>query len=253
MLSSTVADDQTSRARARWPWQTQSAQRLPRGSASRRAAARRTITMLMKTRSNALVWIGRKPLRRRRARFGSSSVRSGMAAAHSLTAPKVRPATMCRCTRPRNDERRDQGQHRDRRHLAPVGAGDGDVLGEAGGDGARVERWSASRRTGYSFQAKTQVRIAVTARPGRASGMITSRQHLPRSAPSTDRGLVELLRDAVDDAAQRPDRERQVEDAVEQDQPDAGVVELPVADREDLGEEQEEAAAGTPPPAPCGW
>ena len=93
--------------------------------------------------------------------------------------------------------------------------------------------------------------------PGEDGGYRKSRPRERQDHPSerlTDAGaidhgrLIEFLRYAVDDAAQRPDGEGQVEYAIEQDQLETRVIELPSADRERLSvekkERQEETAGG---------
>ena len=69
----------------------------------------------------------------------------------------------------------------------------------------------------YSFQAWMNAKIEVATRPGR-----DERQHDPDEGAEAGRAvdhrrLLELLRDAGDEAAQRPDAERQHERDVRDD------------------------------------
>ena len=65
-----------------------------------------------------------------------------------------------------------------------------------------------------------KAKIAVATIPGTMSGRTTRRKAPRACAPVDDRGLLDVLRDGVDGAAQHPDREGQVEGGVGADEPD---------------------------------
>src|SRR4029079_4707831 len=103
---------------------------------------------------------------------------------YSFTAPKVRPATMLRCT---SEKMISAGISVKIEiaailpHCVPVVVTYSErpvVMVRA----LKLVRVAASRN---SFQAKTQIRISVTARPGLASGQTTSRIVCHVEQPST--------------------------------------------------------------------
>ena len=75
-----------------------------------------------------------------------------------------------------------------------------------------------------SFQQKKNVRIAVVKTPGAASGTITLRNACHARRPVDLGRLLHLPRDLAEERRHRPDRERQGERQVGDDQPDPRVV-----------------------------
>src|SRR5689334_20097382 len=82
------------------------------------------ITSAMKTRSKALVTIGRKPGRPLLFAIGSSA--TGLL----LHRTEGEPGDDVPLHQAEEHDRRDEGDHRGGGELAPIGAGDGDELGE---------------------------------------------------------------------------------------------------------------------------
>ena len=84
-----------------------------------------------------------------------------------------------------------------------------------------------------SFQAWMNAKIDVATRPGATSGSRIFTKAREAAVAVDHRGLLEVARDAEDEAAQRPDRERQHERQVRDDQP-AQLVHLVVAGEHDV-------------------
>ena len=84
----------------------------------------------------------------------------------------------------------------------------------------RLVRTSAIR---YSFQAKTKVKMAVTATPGAIDRQDDAAQDGEVAQPVEHRRLVEIARHLDQEAAQQPDGEGEVEGDVDEDQPEIGV------------------------------
>ncbi len=71
-----------------------------------------------------------------------------------------------------------------------------------------------------SFHAWMNANTPVATTPGATSGRVIVKNARSRLAPVDHRRLLELARHVADEAAQRPDRERQDEDEVGQRQAD---------------------------------
>ena len=84
-------------------------------------------------------------------------------------------------------------------------------------------RYSPTRN---SFQMKMRAKMAATTMPGRTSGSMTRQQDAEPRAAVDQRRVVELARDLVEEADEDPDRQRQAEGDVGDDQTRIGVVEV---------------------------